>query len=99
MDSPSLAPVGTVDELTLSGHWQTSTVSIISNIKSNTMNSTIWLLIIIIVWLASLKDAYVTGYAERGLIGATINIYKYQFEIFNLLYLRNAWSSLCAFLH
>ena len=26
MDSASLAPVGTVDELTLSGHWQTSTV-------------------------------------------------------------------------
>ena len=25
MDSVSLAPVGTVDELTLSGHWQTST--------------------------------------------------------------------------
>ena len=26
MDSLSLAPVGIVDELTLSGHWQTSTV-------------------------------------------------------------------------
>ena len=26
MDSVSLAPVGTVDELTLSGHWQISTI-------------------------------------------------------------------------
>ena len=38
---------------------------------------------------------YVTGFVKKGLIHTFINI----FEIFNSLYLRNAWSSLCAFLH
>ena len=41
----------------------------------------------------------VTGFAKSGLIRAIINIKKYNFEIFNLIYLENDWSCLLMFLH
>ena len=42
---------------------------------------------------------YVTRFAKRSLVRTIINIYKNHFEIFNLLYLKNARRNLCAFLY
>ena len=43
--------------------------------------------------------AYVIEFVKKGLVRTIIDILKYHFEIFNSLYLKNARSSLCTFLH
>ena len=42
---------------------------------------------------------YVTGFVKKVLIHAIINIQKYNFEIFNSIYLNNNWTWLDVFIH
>ena len=54
---------------------------------------------ILYIQSSPVRKSFETGFAKRGLMHTIINILKYHFEIFNSLYLKNAQSSLCAFLH